>query len=119
MHVLRQPDLTMARSRSRSLRELLRVQPGSKVRLADIDPADAHGYTKAGSADELQKGPDRLTELQDRPWAEGKDPLLVGLQGVDTAGKARSTHPGMRAFNPLGCSGASFQVPPPIEASPD
>jgi len=104
MHVLRQPDLTMARSRSRSLRELLRVQPGSKVRLADIDPADAHGYTKAGSADELQKGLDRLTELQDRLWAEEKHPILVVLQGMDTAGKDGSIKHVMRAFNPMGCS---------------
>jgi len=60
----------MTRSKSRSLRELLRVEPGSKIRLADVDPAETHGYTKAGSAAELEKGLERLTDLQNRLWAE-------------------------------------------------
>lgn len=109
----------MARRASRSLRDLLRVEPGSKVRLADIDPAGTYGYTKTASAEELQKGLDRLTDLQDRLWAEEKHPILVVLQGMDTAGKDGSIKHVMRAFNPMGCSVTSFRVPTPIEASHD
>jgi PPK2 family polyphosphate:nucleotide phosphotransferase len=109
----------MTRSMSRSLRELLRVEPGSKIRLADVDPAETHGYTKAGSAAELEKGLERLTDLQNRLWAEEKHPILVVLQGIDTAGKDGSIKHVMRAFNPMGCSVTSFRVPTPIEASHD
>jgi len=109
----------MTRSKSRSLRELLRVQPGSKIRLADVDPGETHGYTKADSASELEKGLERLGDLQDRLWAEEKHPILVVLQGIDTAGKDGSIKHVMRAFNPMGCSVTSFKVPTPIEASHD
>ncbi|MEZ0241100.1 MAG: polyphosphate kinase 2 family protein [Chloroflexota bacterium] len=109
----------MARSRSRSLRELLRVEPGSKVRLSDIDPAESHGYTKATAASELQEGLDRLSDLQDRLWAEDKHPILIVLQGMDTAGKDGSIKHAMRAFNPMGCSVTSFRVPTPVEAAHD
>ena len=56
----------MSPSRSTSLRERLRVRPGAKVRLSDIDPDETHGRDKASAAGELQAGLDRLTDLQDR-----------------------------------------------------
>jgi PPK2 family polyphosphate:nucleotide phosphotransferase len=109
----------MTRSKSRSLRELLRVEPGSRIRLADVDPGATHGYTKARSAGELEQGLERLADLQNRLWAEEKHPILVVLQGIDTAGKDGSIKHVMRAFNPMGCSVTSFRVPTPIEASHD
>jgi PPK2 family polyphosphate:nucleotide phosphotransferase len=109
----------MSPSRSPSLRELLRVRPGSKVRLADVDPDETHGRTKQGSAAELQKGLDRLTDLQDRLWAEQKNPVLIVLQGIDAAGKDGSVRHVMSAFNPMGCSVTSFKVPTPLELAHD
>lgn len=108
----------MSKSRP-PLRELLRVKPGRHVRLADIDPADSHGYTKDGSAAELQKGLARLTDLQDRLWAEQKHPILIVLQGIDAAGKDGSVKHVMSAFNPMGCTVTSFKVPTPTEAAHD
>ncbi|HEX2754184.1 MAG TPA: polyphosphate kinase 2 family protein [Candidatus Limnocylindrales bacterium] len=109
----------MCPSRSPSLRELLRVKPGSKLRLADIDPSATHGRDKQGSATELQKGLDRLTGLQDRLWAEQKHPVLIVLQGIDAAGKDGSVKHVMSAFNPMGCTVTSFKVPTPIELAHD
>lgn len=109
----------MCPSRSPSLRELLRVKPGSKLRLADIDPNATHGRDKQGSATELQKGLDRLTGLQDRLWAEQKHPVLIVLQGIDAAGKDGSVKHVMSAFNPMGCTVTSFKVPTPIELAHD
>ena len=109
----------MSPSRSSSLRELLRVKPGSKVRLADIDPNATHGREKSASAAELQKGLDRLTSLQDRLWAEQKHPVLIVLQGIDAAGKDGSVNHVMSAFNPMGCAVTSFKVPTPIELAHD
>jgi PPK2 family polyphosphate:nucleotide phosphotransferase len=103
----------------RPLRDVLRVKPGIRVRLADIDPADSHGYTKDAAAAELQNGLDRLTSLQDRLWAEAKHPVLVILQGIDASGKDGSVNHVMGAFNPMGCSVTSFKVPTPTEAAHD
>ena len=109
----------MSPSRSTSLRQLLRVKPGSKIRLADIDPNETHGRDKQTSAAELTKGLDRLTNLQDRIWAEQKHPVLIVLQGIDAAGKDGSVRHVMSAFNPMGCSVTSFKVPTPIELAHD
>jgi PPK2 family polyphosphate:nucleotide phosphotransferase len=109
----------MSPSRSRSLRELLRVTPGARIRLASVDANETHGRTKTGSAAELQKGLDRLTDLQDRLWAEQRHPVLIVLQGIDAAGKDGSVKHVMSAFNPMGCSVTSFKVPTPIELAHD
>ena len=103
----------------RPLRDLLRVKPGAKVRLADVDPSATHGHTKDSAAAELQKGLDRLTDLQDRLWAESKHPVLVVLQGIDASGKDGSIRHVMGAFNPMGCSVTSFKVPTPVELAHD
>ena len=109
----------MSPSRSPSLRQLLRVKPGSKIRLADIDPNETHGRDKQTSAAELTKGLDRLTSLQDRLWAEQKHPVLIVLQGIDAAGKDGSVSHVMTAFNPMGCAVTSFKVPTAIELAHD
>jgi PPK2 family polyphosphate:nucleotide phosphotransferase len=106
-------------NRRRPLREVLRVTPGKRVRLAGLDPAATHGYTKADAGDELQTGLDRLSDLQDRLWAEAKYPVLVVLQGIDAAGKDGSVKHVMGAFNPMGCTVTSFKVPTAIEAAHD
>jgi PPK2 family polyphosphate:nucleotide phosphotransferase len=109
----------MSPSRPPSLRELLRVKPGSRIRLADVDAGATHGREKHASATELQKGLVRLTGLQDRLWAEQKHPVLIVLQGIDAAGKDGSVKHVMSAFNPMGCIVTSFKVPTPIELAHD
>ena len=108
----------MSKSR-RALRDVLRVEPGTPVRLADVDPAATHGHTKDSAAVELEKGLDRLTDLQDRLWAEAKHPVLVVLQGIDASGKDGSIRHVVGAFNPMGCSVTSFKVPTPVELAHD
>jgi PPK2 family polyphosphate:nucleotide phosphotransferase len=109
----------MSPSHSPSLRELLRVKPGARTRLADVDPGATHGRDKSSSAAELRTGLARLTELQDRLWAEQKHPVLIILQGIDAAGKDGSVKHVMSAFNPMGCIVTSFKVPTPIELAHD
>jgi polyphosphate kinase 2 (PPK2 family) len=76
----------MARS-SRDLRAALRVRPGHARRPREADPAAPHGHTKARAEAELGKGVERLTDLQDRVWAEGRQKILVVLQGIDAAAR--------------------------------
>ncbi|HET7702503.1 MAG TPA: polyphosphate kinase 2 family protein [Candidatus Limnocylindrales bacterium] len=109
----------MSPARPRSLRDLLRVRPGARFRLEDVDPDATHGRVKAAAAEELQAGLDRLTDLQDRLWAEAKHPVLVVLQGIDTAGKGGTLKHVMGAFQPAGCSVTSFKVPTAPELAHD
>lgn len=103
----------------RPLRETLRIQPGSKVDLAAIDASATHGHLKEQADAELEARHDRLSDLQDRLWAEGKQAVLVVLQGMDGSGKDGTIRNVMGAFNPQGCSISSFKVPTPIELAHD
>jgi PPK2 family polyphosphate:nucleotide phosphotransferase len=109
----------MSPTRARPLRDLLRVKPGSRVRLADVEPGETHGRDKESSAATLKAGLDRLSDLQDRLWAEARHPVLVVLQGIDTAGKGGTLKHVMGAFQPAGCSVTSFKVPSATELAHD
>jgi PPK2 family polyphosphate:nucleotide phosphotransferase len=102
-----------------SLRAALRVRPGTRVKLAKVDPAATHGHTKESAAEELKAGLGRLTDLQDRLWAEGKKRILVVLQGIDAAGKDGTVRHVMGAFNPQGCLVTPFKVPSAEELAHD
>jgi PPK2 family polyphosphate:nucleotide phosphotransferase len=101
------------------LRSSLRVEPGRRVRLEGLDPADTHGFEKAAGVDQTAKELERLAELQDRLWAEGKHAVLVVLQGIDAAGKDGTIKKVMEAFNPQGCLVTSFKVPSAEELAHD
>jgi PPK2 family polyphosphate:nucleotide phosphotransferase len=113
------PARAGSRRTSRALRDLLRVEPGAGVRLADIDPEGTHGRSRARAATELQAGLDRLTDLQDRLWAEAKQRILIVLQGIDASGKDGTVRHVMTAFNPMGCTVTSWKAPTPAELAHD
>jgi len=101
------------------LRELLRVKPGSRLKLADHDPAATFGWQKEAALTEMSKIDARLTDLQDKMWAGAKSSVLVVLQGIDAAGKDGTVSRVMTSFNPQGCSVAPFKVPTAEEAAHD
>ncbi len=107
------------RSRETSLRDLLRVRPGSRIDLRKVDPGESHGHQKSEAEVALAAGLERLAGLQDRLWAESKHPVLVVLQGIDAAGKDGTLRHVMSAFNPQGCPVTDFKVPSPLELSHD
>jgi PPK2 family polyphosphate:nucleotide phosphotransferase len=98
-------------SRTPNLVDELRIQPGSRANLGRRDPGATFGFDKptaqAATARELV----RLSDLQDRLWAEAKQAVLVVLQGIDSAGKDGVIKKVMTAFNPQGCPVTSFKVP--------
>jgi PPK2 family polyphosphate:nucleotide phosphotransferase len=106
-------------NRGDRLRDRLRIEPDAEVKLNRFDPAETYGRTKADSGDELQGDLDRLSELQDRLWAEASRAVLVVLQGVDTSGKDGTLRHVMSAFNPQGCPVTSFKVPSDQELAHD
>jgi PPK2 family polyphosphate:nucleotide phosphotransferase len=101
------------------LRDALLVKPGHPVRLSKLDPGATHGFDKDSAAPALARQMARLTELQDRLWAESKRSVLVVLQGIDAAGKDGTIQKVMEAFNPQGCVVSSFKVPSVEEMAHD
>ena len=106
-------------SQAPKLRSALRVAPGSRVDLSKIDPGNTHGFDKEGGKVVVDGLLDRLTELQERLWAEQQRAVLVVLQGIDAAGKDGTIRKVMTAFNPQGCPVSSFKVPSTDELADD
>jgi PPK2 family polyphosphate:nucleotide phosphotransferase len=101
------------------LADRLRVAPGTAVRLAELDPDATHGFEKKSAKAATAGDLERLTDLQARLWAEGRQRLLIVLQGIDTAGKGGVINHVMSAFNPQGCHVKGFKVPTTDELAHD
>jgi PPK2 family polyphosphate:nucleotide phosphotransferase len=93
------------------LARVLLVRPGSRIRLADIDPGNTHGVKKEEAASQLAKNLDRLSVLQYNLYAEGQRALLVVLQGIDAGGKDGTIRHVMSGLNPQGVKVTAFKVP--------
>ena len=106
-------------ARQPALRDVLRVEPGSRVRLEGMDAGATFGREKEPSVATTLDEMDRLRSLQDRLWAEAKQSVLVVLQGIDAAGKDGTIAKVMEAFNPQGCPVSSFKQPTPEEVGHD
>jgi PPK2 family polyphosphate:nucleotide phosphotransferase len=101
------------------LGERLRVAPGAKVDLDGFDAGQTHGWDKEAAAAQQAEHEAHLTELQEQLWAEGKQRLLIVLQGIDAAGKDGTIRHVMDAFNPQGCTVVGFKVPSALELAHD
>ena len=96
------------------------VSPGTRVTLADRDPNDSGEFqSKRETKPELKRNVERLRELQEVLWAEGKHALLVVLQAMDAGGKDGTIKHVMRGVNPQGCQVTSFKVPTEEELDHD
>ena len=104
---------------NRSLRKLLRVKPGQKIDLAGFDCSTTLGRKKANAEPALAANLARLTDLQERVYAESKHAVLIVLQGIDAAGKDGTITVIAGAFNPQGTPVTSFKVPSAVEAAHD
>jgi PPK2 family polyphosphate:nucleotide phosphotransferase len=99
----------------------LRVEPGSKVKLAkDFDPAFKAGVTKKRDGRELLRaGVELLAEYQRRLAAEKTNGVLVCLQALDAGGKDGTIRHVMSGVNPQGVKVSSFKVPSAEELEHD
>ena len=90
-----------------------RVTDGESFRLADHDTADKDGFEggKAEGRAEVAKLTDRLDDLQEMFYADGRHRLLVVLQGMDTAGKDGAIRHVFEGMNPSGVRVAVFKAP--------
>jgi PPK2 family polyphosphate:nucleotide phosphotransferase len=101
-------------------RERFLVKPGSEVRLSAIDPS-YHGRheDKASTKEELAKHKDRMRELQDSLYAEGRHAMLICLQALDAGGKDGTIVHVFGAMNPQGTRVQAFKRPTDEEARHD
>ncbi len=96
----------------------LRV-PEHGVRLDERDPADVAGLDKAQGKALLDAATDRLGDLQERLYAEGRRALLVVLQGMDASGKDGAVKHVFAGMNAQGVAVTSFKRPEPHELAHD
>jgi PPK2 family polyphosphate:nucleotide phosphotransferase len=100
-------------------RHLLRVKPGDRLDLAKFDCGAEFGRKKEEAEARLAHNLARLTELQERIYAEHAHAVLVVFQGIDAAGKDGTIRVVAGAFNPQGTPVTSFKVPTAKEAGHD
>jgi PPK2 family polyphosphate:nucleotide phosphotransferase len=110
-------------SHSKRIAELarrFRVDPGSKVTLEALDPADKVDFAaKEDGAELLAAGVALLADLQERLAAEARYGLLVVLQAMDAAGKDGTIKHVMTGVNPQGVRVHGFKAPSPEELGHD
>jgi len=101
--------------------EPLRVEPGSKVKLArDFDPGyKASFLKKKDRAVVLQAGVELLAEYQARLAAQDSWGVLVCLQALDAGGKDGTIRHVMSGVNPQGVRVSGFKVPSAEELDHD
>jgi PPK2 family polyphosphate:nucleotide phosphotransferase len=101
--------------------ERYRVAPGTAVDLADwstkADDPDAPAKKQAAGA--LEADNDRLADLQQQLYADGRHRMLVVLQGMDTSGKDGTIKHVFHTVNPLGVRVANFKRPNDTELAHD
>lgn len=96
------------------------VEPGSKVDLGAIDPADTSKVgAKADAKARLKEDVQEIDRVQDRLYAERSRALLIILQGTDTSGKDGTVRGVFNATGPLGVSVTAFGRPSPDELAHD
>jgi PPK2 family polyphosphate:nucleotide phosphotransferase len=110
----------MERFAAVSFSKRFRVEPGAKVQLAEIDPADTGlAASKRAAKDALAGDVGALNDLQWALYAEGRQSLLIVLQAPDAGGKDGTIRKIFTAFNPQGCHVQSFKVPSTLERAHD
>ncbi len=94
--------------------------PGKKIRLSHWRPDSLRGLPPRDKTDEsTAKAAEKLGELQDLLYAEGRQSLLVILQGMDASGKDGTVRKVFDDVNPTGVQVTSFKQPSAEELGHD
>ena len=89
-----------------------RVTDGTHFRLKDFEPGDTLGLkSKEQALETLESGIARLSEMQEKLYAQERWAILIILQAMDAAGKDSTIKHVMSGVNPLACRATSFKAP--------
>ncbi|HZL62503.1 MAG TPA: polyphosphate kinase 2 family protein [Pseudolabrys sp.] len=104
-----------------SIAKRFRIDRPDKFRLSAHDPAECYGLTadKKEAKAMLAEGIERLSELQERLYANDRWSVLIVLQAMDAAGKDGIIKHVMSGINPQGCEVHSFKQPSAEELQHD
>jgi len=104
-----------------SIAKRFRIDRPDKFRLSAHDPAECYGLTadKKEAKAMLAEGIERLSELQERLYANDRWSVLIVLQAMDAAGKDSIIKHVMSGINPQGCEVHSFKQPSAEELQHD
>jgi PPK2 family polyphosphate:nucleotide phosphotransferase len=102
------------------LRDIL-VTPDQQISLKkDFDPDFTGGYEdKAGALERVASNVQRLSELQEKLYAQDIYGILIIFQAIDAAGKDGAIRHVMSGINPQGCHVTSFKSPSSEELDHD
>jgi PPK2 family polyphosphate:nucleotide phosphotransferase len=104
---------------SAKILKALRVDAPERFELAAVDCDYTAGVDKDDAEKVLAADKERLSELQERLYAEDRWALLIVLQGMDAAGKDSIVSHVMSGVNPQGCEVHSFKAPSAEELGHD
>ena len=98
-----------------------RCTGNSNLSFDDVDTgASAHiKQMKDELLERTTENMERIAELQNRLFADGREGLVIALQGMDAAGKDSLIRHVMGAFNPQGVDVFSFRAPTTAELNHD
>jgi PPK2 family polyphosphate:nucleotide phosphotransferase len=105
-----------------------RFDPGATLRVPPGKPIALKEWTTSGKSgvperDEAELATEEFTrhigDLQDGLYAEGRQSLLVVLQGMDASGKDGTVRKVFSHVNPTGVKVTSFKTPTPVEMAHD
>lgn len=96
-----------------------RVRPGAKVNLRKLPTKDDGGLDRQAAEEQFARLTQRLAELQELMYAEGKRSLLVVFQAMDAGGKDSTIGHVFGPVNAAGCYVASFKKPTEHELAHD
>jgi len=97
-----------------------RIANGSRFRLKDIDPRDQWGKRLKPISDQmLKQATKRMSNLQERLYAQDRWSVLLIFQAMDAAGKDGTIKHVMSGVNPQGCEVHSFKGPSSEELDHD
>ena len=105
--------------KSEKLLERYRVDEPDRFRLASVDCADTGDIDKDAAKAMLADDVKRLSDLQERLYAQDQWAVLVVLQGMDAAGKDGVIAHVMSGVNPQGCDVHPFKAPSAEELDHD
>ena len=97
----------------------IRIKPGTKVRLEDIDTRKDGGLSRDEGETRFAALAKELGDLQELLYAAGTHALLVVLQGMDTSGKDGAIRGVFHDVDPQGIRAVPFGVPTRLELAHD
>src|ERR1044071_1520457 len=95
------------------------IRVTANIRLKDFSPDYHEPLDKDKTREKTQKLCERIGELQQLLFANGKFALLIVLQGMDTSGKDGTVRHVLDTVSPSGVQTANFKTPSKEELAHD